>query len=135
LPGDRLLPIEGRAEATLPPLQARGTATVVSLEQVADETVGSVRNRIALRTQRLRELVAGAIMFIFVVANGVTLWIVLRLVDVDQGNIAAHLITPADRIITNQVIMTLLGGTAVQVGAIAVIIAQYLFPGSSAANS
>jgi hypothetical protein len=39
------------------------------------------------------------------------------------------LITPADRIITSQVVMALLGATAVQVGAIAVIIAQYLFPG------
>ena len=50
-------------------------------------------------------------------------------VVLDQKNITAHLITPADRIITNQVIMTLLGATAVQVGAIAVIIARYLFPG------
>jgi hypothetical protein len=38
------------------------------------------------------------------------------------------LITPADRIITGQVITALLGATAVQVGAIAVIIARYLFP-------
>jgi hypothetical protein len=52
-------------------------------------------------------------------------------VRLDQSNIAAHLITPADRIITNQVVMTLLGATAVQVGAIAVIIARYLFPGGS----
>jgi hypothetical protein len=39
------------------------------------------------------------------------------------------LITPADRIITSQVIMALLGATTVQAGAIAAIIARYLFPG------
>jgi hypothetical protein len=68
-------------------------------------------------------------MLLFVAANISTLLAVFRLVGLDQKNIAAHLITPADRIITNQVIMTLLGATAVQVGAIAVIIARYLFPG------
>jgi len=68
---------------------------------------------------------------LFIAANGVALYVVERLVRLDQSNIVAHLITPADRIITNQVVMTLLGATAVQVGAIAVIIARYLFPGGS----
>ncbi len=36
---------------------------------------------------------------------------------------------PGDRIITPQVIMTLLGATTVQVGAIAIIITRYLVPG------
>jgi hypothetical protein len=43
--------------------------------------------------------------------------------------IAWHLIAPGDRIISAQVIMALLGATTVQVGAIAVLIARYLFPG------
>jgi hypothetical protein len=47
----------------------------------------------------------------------------------DQNNIASKLITPGDRIITSQVFMALLGATTVQVGAIMVIIARYLFPG------
>jgi hypothetical protein len=90
----------------------------------------TIAERIALRTQYLREWVAGGIMLLFVVANVVTLGAVYMLVQLDQGNLQGHLITPADRIITNQVIMTLLGATAVQVGAIAVIIARYLFPGA-----
>jgi hypothetical protein len=37
----------------------------------------------------------------------------------DEINIGWHLVTPSDRISTNQVIMTLLGATTVQVGTIA----------------
>jgi hypothetical protein len=103
--------------------------TAIRLSEVADQAGLSVEDRIALRTQFLREWVAGGIMVLFVAANVVTLIVVERLVRLDQSNIAGHLITPADRIITNQVVMALLGATAVQVGAIAVIIARYLFPG------
>jgi hypothetical protein len=102
--------------------------TAVSLDSRATAEGLSVADRVTLRTQHLREWVAGGILVIFVVANGVTLWIVFWLVGMDQDNIAAHLITPADRIITNQVVMTLLGATAVQVGVIAAIIARFLFP-------
>jgi hypothetical protein len=49
----------------------------------------------------------------------------------DQHNIAQSIIAPADRIVNNQVIMTLLGATTVQVGAITAVIARYLFPGRS----
>lgn len=48
---------------------------------------------------------------------------------VDQIDIVLRVIAPGDRIINSQVIMALLGATTVQVGAIAVIIARYLFPG------
>ena len=47
----------------------------------------------------------------------------------DEFNIAWDWIAAGDRIISAQVIMTLLGATTVQVGAIAVVIARYLFPG------
>ena len=113
---------------------ARATAEVVSLDRVAEATVGSIHEWVARRTQYLREWVAGGIMVVFILANAAVLWIVLRLVQVDQDNIAAHLIAPSDRIITNQVIMALLGATAAQVGAIAVIIARYLFPGEASAE-
>jgi hypothetical protein len=121
-------PIEGRADwGGESGFQPRGE--VLNLTSEEDRAVGAVVGWAERRTQYLREWVAAAIMVIFIVANGATLWIVLSLVGVDQHNIASKLITPADRVITNQVIMTLLGATAVQVGAIAAIIAQYLFPG------
>jgi hypothetical protein len=50
------------------------------------------------------------------------------LVILDEINIARHLIAPGDRIIGSQVIMSLLGATTVQVGAIAALIARHLFP-------
>jgi hypothetical protein len=53
------------------------------------------------------------------------------LVLLDECNIVHRLISPADRVITNQVIMALLGAMTVQVGTIAVIIARYLFPARS----
>jgi hypothetical protein len=40
-------------------------------------------------------------------------------------------VTPDQRIITEHVIMTLLGATTVQIGSIATIIARYLFPTQS----
>jgi hypothetical protein len=104
-------------------------ATIVSLDTVAARVGLSFHERIALRTQYLREWVAGGIMLLFILANALMLYAVYRLVWLDQSNLEAHLITPADRIISNQVIMALLGATAVQVGAIAAIIARYLFPG------
>jgi hypothetical protein len=65
----------------------------------------------------------------FLWANGLTLAALAVLVVLDEVNIAAHLIAPGDRIITAKVIMTLLGATTVQVGAVAALIARYLFPG------
>jgi hypothetical protein len=59
----------------------------------------------------------------------VTLAALGLLVVLDEVNMALHLVAQGDRIITNQVIMTLLGATTVQVGVIAAIIARYLFPG------
>ena len=47
---------------------------------------------------------------------------------VDQMNIERKLIVPSDWIINHQVIIALLGATTVQVGAVAAIIARYLFP-------
>jgi hypothetical protein len=66
---------------------------------------------------------------VFIQANYVTLAALGLLVVLDEVNMALHLVAQGDRIITNQVIMTLLGATTVQVGVIAAIIARYLFPG------
>jgi hypothetical protein len=64
----------------------------------------------------------------FLKANGLTLVAVAVLVLLDEINIAVHLTAPGDRIITEKVIMALLGATTVQVGVIAALIARYLFP-------
>jgi hypothetical protein len=123
LPGDQP-PITGALGVQTTGMGVQG---VVYLDQQASEV--GVQVRIALRTQYLREWVAGGIMVLFILANALMLYAVYRLVWLDQSNLETHLITRADRIISNQVIMALLGATAVQVGVIAVVIARYLFPG------
>jgi hypothetical protein len=89
----------------------------------------SVADQVALRTQDLREWVADKIVPAFLKANGVVLTAVGVLAVLDEINIVVNWIAPADRIINAQVIMALLGATTVQIGALAVIIARYLFPG------
>jgi hypothetical protein len=65
----------------------------------------------------------------FLKANVATLFVITELAILDEFNIAWDWIAAGDHIISAQVIMALLGATTVQVGAIAVLIARYLFPG------
>jgi hypothetical protein len=93
---------------------------------VADQI--SVADQITLRDADLREWMANRVIPAFLWANGLTLAAIGILVILDEINIARHLIAPGDRIIGSQVIMSLLGATTVQVGAIAALIARHLFP-------
>jgi hypothetical protein len=104
-------------------------ARVVSLDGRAEREGVSVADQVTLRTQDLREWVANNIVPALLWANGVVLGAVAVLAVVDEFNIALNWIGPDARIINAQVIMTLLGATTVQVGAITFAIARYLFPG------
>ena len=100
-----------------------------SLEREAKRVVGSVDEQIKLGDYDLRKWMATRIVWAFIGGNIITLVGLGVLVWLDQMNIEHKLATPSDRIIDRQVIMTLLAATAVQVGAITVIVARYLFPG------
>jgi hypothetical protein len=102
-----------------------------SLEREAKRVVGSVDEQIKLGDYDLRKWMATRIVWAFIGGNIITLVGLGVLVWLDQMNIEHKLVTPGDRIIDRQVIMTLLAATAVQVGAITVIVARYLFPGRS----
>ncbi len=102
---------------------------VVSLDREAAREGLSVADRVTLQDADLRKWMAESVVPAFLWANGLTLAAVAVLVLLDEVNVAAHLIAPGDRIISAQVIMALLGATTVQVGAIAALIARYLFPG------
>lgn len=121
MPGD-LPPREGRLNVTeeSDTLEAKGT--VVSLSEVARPF------NLEEREHELRQWVAEKVIPAFTWANGFTLLALVALVALDEVNLAYHLITPGDRIITEKVIMALLGATTLQVGAIAYAIARYLFP-------
>ena len=99
----------------------------VSLQRVAAQL--SVDDQIKLQDADLRVRVARWIIRTFAGANVATLIALGCLAGLDEINIRSGMIHAGDRIITNQVFMTLLGATTVQVGAIMVIIARYLFPG------
>ena len=102
--------------------------TVISLDKEAERVRLSVTDQIALQDADLRKWMADRVVPAFLKANGLTLAAVAVLVVLDEINIASHLIAPGDRIITEKVIMAVLGATTVQVGAVAALIARYLFP-------
>jgi hypothetical protein len=102
---------------------------VIRLNGEAEQDSLSVADRIALQDAELRQWMTNRMVRAFIWANGVTLAALGALVLLDEINIGFRLIPPADRIVTHQVLMALLGATTVQVGTIAAIIARYLFPG------
>jgi hypothetical protein len=104
---------------------------VISLDAVAEREGLSVADQIALQDAEQRRAITGRMLQTFIAANTVTLVGVALLVVLDEINLWAKLAPAGDRIITQQVIIGLLAATTVQVGAITVIIARYLFPGRS----
>jgi hypothetical protein len=125
LSGDRVPPIEQE------PATVRVKAEVISLDAVAEREGLSVADQIALQDAEQRRAITGRMLQTFIAANTVTLVGVALLVVLDEINLWAKLAPAGDRIITQQVIIGLLAATTVQVGAITVIIARYLFPGRS----
>ena len=131
MPGEHLATIAGGLNLTGEPGTLAAAGDVLSLDQVAERVGYSIADQIALQDAGLRQTMADRIVRAFTLANVVVLAAVGALVVLDEINIAAHLVSPSERIITPQVFMALLGATTVQVGTIAAIIARYLFPGRS----
>ncbi len=88
----------------------------------------SVADRIALSDARVRTTVAYTVIAAFLVVNLATLFGLYVLYREDAANLAARLVSPDQRVINANVVMTLLGATTVQLGAMAIILAKYLFP-------
>jgi len=101
--------------------------------KVADAGLGvatadlSVAEQIMLADAKIRRNLAYAIMGLFAAVNLATLAFVYGLFVVDQGDLAAKLIGPGDRIVNAQVLMTLLGATTVQLGSAMLIMARFVF--------
>lgn len=100
------------------------SAKAVSLDAEASRKGLSIEQRDA----DLREKVVDRVLPVFLQANRWTLVALGVLALLDEINIGFRLVPPGSPIITSQVIMALLGATTVQVGAIVVAIAGYLFP-------
>ncbi|MGC9268605.1 hypothetical protein [Acidiphilium sp.] len=103
----------------------RAPSAAVGLESV--ELGLSVKDRIALGDAAIRRQIAIVILSLFAVTNVLSVVFIGVLYYFDQRDIADHLIPATARVITPSVVMSLLGATTVQLGAIAVIMARGIF--------
>lgn len=103
MPGDRtkVAAETNAAAATGSVSRASGTGVAIGVSEVAEKEGLSVADEIAPQDAGLRQRMARGVMRTFGVANGLTLATVSLLVLLDEYNIMHHLISPADRIITN----------------------------------
>ena len=107
--------------------------TGISLSEIVDR--GEYKD--AFREQRIADLkadrrlrigMASVLIVLFVLLNGVVVWMVARAVANDASLISAGTIQPDQRLITENVYMSLVGATVVQLSSILFAIARYLFP-------
>lgn len=88
----------------------------------------SVQERIDLAELELRSEIARNIIRQFVRVNLAVLAIIALIFIVDEINTYLKLIAASERIIDSKIIMTIIGATTVQFGAIAFAVSQWLFP-------
>ena len=106
----------------------RGKGLTVPIDSVgADLLPANVADQIAIANQQLKERIAKDIMRFMGVSLGVTLTLTLILSGVDATFIAFDLIKPTERLITENVVMAVIGATVVQVGAASIAIVYSLF--------
>jgi hypothetical protein len=115
-------PVVATIVTTAPRPVGSVSAKVVSLEDVVERVVGTV-------DEDLRQWLVPRVVWMFIVGNLLIMAALGVLVWLDQTNLERSLVTPAERIITQPVIMTFLGATTVQLGTVIGLIASYLFPG------
>jgi hypothetical protein len=103
--------------------------TAVPLSQF--EGTVTVAEQIALTDATVRAHVSYAVAGAFVATNLLTAIGVAYIFIQDNANLVASLITTSDRVITPNVVMTIIGATTIQLGALALTMGKYLYPGSS----
>lgn len=92
------------------------------------KAVESGLSLIEIETWRLRRRIAVCIISCFIIANLVIAAIIIYLSVVDIMFIDSMKITPSDRVVDSELLMILIGATTVQLGAISVSVARWLFP-------
>ena len=93
-----------------------------------DDKIALSDAQIRVEEQEQRKEMAKAFQSLFVGLNIIVLIIVIILLFVDQYNITRTM--PIDRLVTTEVLMSLIGATTVQLGTIMLTIANYVFPKS-----
>ncbi len=116
----------------LPPAAVEPTVTLRSLEQDQGSSL-TVADRIARSDARLRIWVAIAVVVTFLCVNGAVLlgiWFAFQhdiaMLAISNGSFLAK-----DRLVTTELLMTLVGATTVQLGGLIVLIGKYIFPAAA----
>ena len=97
----------------------------------SEERLFSVPEQIALRDVAIRERFASTVLWLFVATNAFVLGALGILYWQDVVQLGAGRIAPDDRIVDARVVMTLLGATTVQLGAVIYTMARAIFPATS----
>jgi hypothetical protein len=117
-----------RHEILKSPHSAEETPIPLNAEDLFIESGPSLDELIARANIGIKQYVAWVIIGLFFFTN-LAVFCGLALVwHQDIELLRSHVLTPADRLITSGVIQTLIGATAVQGGAFALVIARHLFP-------
>jgi hypothetical protein len=119
-------PRQSRAEQLIEQFEQLGLGEQ-KISKLEASLSAPVADQIALGDTRIRRHLAYALMAVFTAVTGATLWFLWLLFLADQKDFAAKLISQEGRVVNAKVIMTLLGATTVQLGAVMVIMARFLF--------
>jgi hypothetical protein len=112
--------VKGQSEAVeLPPREGD-----ISLENAAK---GSIADVIAIQKQRFSEEVGRTILKLFNISTITMAILVVALAVVDEFFILNGIIKPEERLITEAVVMSVIGATIIQVGAASFAIVSSLF--------
>lgn len=98
-----------------------------SLDREA-ETSAPVLDQVALSDAGVRKSVATNIVVIFVIANLFTMFALAVVFWVDYSLLTQRVIQANERVITSKVVISLLGATTIQLGAVMMLIGKNLFP-------
>jgi hypothetical protein len=86
--------------------------------------------QIALWDAKLRWWVAVVIVAAFLIVNWLVLWGIWRVYqeDIELLTLAGSKFTASDRLVTTNLMITVIGATTVQLGTLIVLMGKYLFP-------
>ena len=107
---------------------ARGPDEPISIDTVGTKLVSTnVADKIAIANQELKQFVANKIITSLTWSLGITWLLTFALAIIDTFFVLNNVIDPTERLITENVVMAVIGATVVQVGAASIAIVYSLF--------
>jgi hypothetical protein len=111
-----------------------GPAGIASIEKklsdLAKPALLPTSEQIALWDAKLRWWVAVVIVAAFLIVNWLVLWGIWRVYqeDIELLTLPGSKFTATDRLVTTNLMITVIGATTVQLGTLIVLMGKYLFP-------